>query len=112
MLPLELDLAAGNRNETGAPRTAHLSPGERVTAIGAFGVHAAKVVSDRADRGRLRAEPFELGVVQVAGRAAPQHCLREKSLPPQGNEPGRVQILRMQRPETHVSSQVRDAIRS
>jgi len=50
-----------------------------------------------------------LWVMQVAVRATPEHRLRQEPFSPQGNEPARVEVFRMHRPETHMNSSLYDS---
>lgn len=76
-------------------RGADLSRRKRVAATDRLGVNTTKVVCNGSKRRGLGTESLQLWVMQVAVRAPPEHRLRQKRLPPEGNEPTSVEVPRM-----------------
>ena len=101
--PLVSQLPASDRDEARAMRGTDLPHRKRVAATDRLGVNTTKIVRHRAKRRRLGAESLQLWVMHVAVRATPQHRLRQERFPPQGHKPTSVEVLRMHRPEPHVS---------
>jgi len=95
------ELTGGSRNPDARSRRRDLRAVERVAAPIGFLQHRVQIgVDGRARRG-VRTEALELGVVPIAARASAKHRLREQSLAPQSDQPTRVEMARMQRPEPH-----------
>ena len=60
-----------------------------------------RVGAEGAVRIGMGAEAFELRVIPVSLCGAAEHLLREKRFSPQGDESFRVQVARVEGPETH-----------
>src|ERR1043166_1192966 len=101
VLPLERELSPADAQVAGRPRTADLLRREIVAADHRFVVHHTQVFSDISGRPSLLAEADQLGVMNVSASLPPEDGLGQKPLAPQGYQPARVQILRMQAPDAH-----------
>ena len=107
MPPLVEKLATGLGDFSGEPARADFRRVEPVAASRRLGVQRGEKARDRRLRIALRAESRKLWVVAVAARFPRENFLREERLAPRGDEPPRVEMLRVNRPEPHV----RDASR-
>ena len=99
MLAFVADLTAGRGKADLATHGHQLSRVERVAANGSLVVHSREVEVDGGERCRVLAEPVELGVVAIANRAAAQDFAGKQSLTPQRDQPLRIEVFGVQRPE-------------
>jgi len=100
MPALIVELTTGRGEADLATHGHELPRVERVAASGGLSVHGYEVAVDGGKRCRVLAEPLKLGVVAIAERAAPQDFACKQSLTPQRDQALRVEVLRMQRPES------------
>lgn len=63
--------------------------------------YALEIALDCRNRVRLGGESHQLRMMPIADGLSPKHFPGKERFPPQGNESPRVQILRMERPQTH-----------
>jgi hypothetical protein len=63
--------------------------------------HAGEVAVQRGHRIPASEEPLKLRMVTITARLAVKHGPREQTLAPESDEPSRVQVTRMKRPESH-----------
>ncbi len=111
MIPLMLNLPAAYRDEPSATRATDLTPGERVPATRALRMDPAKIVGERAKRGRLSSESFQLRVVQVPIRLTSEYGLGQEPFSPQCDKPSSIEVFRMHGPETHSSAHPSSIVR-
>ena len=104
MSPLVLNLPARNGHPAGHALRADQVTVETVAASQRLHVHGSQVLRYGPHGRRPVEKPRKLGVVAVAARSAPQHGLRQQSLPPKRHEPARVEVLRVQTPDSHAVS--------
>ena len=103
MTPLEVDLASRHIDVfCGAARR---NPGglEPVSPLDRFGVHGLEIRHDERYRSGLRAEPGQLGMMPISFCRLLQNRLGEQTLPPQRDQPARIEMPRMKAPETHAA---------
>lgn len=104
VIPFKLELATGGEERRDGARATEFPAVKVITAARRFVVNDAEV---RVDRGRGRCstpEPVELRMVAISTRRSGKDCLREESFPPECDEAARVQVCRMDGPESHVTS--------
>ena len=102
--PLVLDLPLRNRDPAGSAPIDDPAPVEAVAAAHGLVVHGIQVPPDTREWRTCRAKANQLRVPGVPTREPPQDSLSEKPLPPHGNQPARVQVPRMQGPQSHTRS--------
>jgi hypothetical protein len=102
MRPLLLKLPGAYEQGQALAHRSDLRLIERVAAPRSFGVERGKIGIDGGQRRRLRSESRKLRMAAVAAGLPAQHGLREERLTPQGDEALRVEILRVQRPQSHA----------
>jgi hypothetical protein len=104
VLPLIANLIARHWNWIHiAARSANLSSIEMVATTCCFVMDNLKVSGDGASGIACLSESKELRVVGVSASSALQHRLCEKPFSPYRDKAARVEISRMQRPQSHVS---------
>src|SRR5690349_19162832 len=98
VLPLVPQLSVRELDRAGDTDARQLRFIEPVAAAPPLGCNFAQV---QRDQPRLASEALQLRMTRVAARAAGEHRLREQTLAPERDQPLRVEILRMHRPEAH-----------
>jgi hypothetical protein len=101
MPPLELDLTAGNRQVAGGAIRGNPFGRESESSPDRILMNETQVFGNESDRRPLLAKPSQLRVMDIAARAAAEYRLRKKRFTPQGNQTTRVEITRVQAPESH-----------
>ena len=101
VLPFALELTARNGETATCSRRSDPRGREAVAAICCVLMNAAQILTDAANRRRVRAKPKQLRVMLVALCLAPEHGLREERFPPESNQALGVEILRMKTPDPH-----------
>ncbi len=100
--PLESQLARRHGDARGAcARAADPLRIEPVAAGASLDEHDAQVRVEARDGSRLLAEPVKLRVRPIAPCPAPEYRPRQEALPPQRDEPLRVEEAGMERPQAH-----------
>ena len=108
MSPLVLELSARNGQLPSRARWTDKVAVERVAAVQRLFADGPQVRCDRS-RGRpLAAKTLNLGMVTVAPCRTPQNGLSQQSLAPQRHKTTRVEVLRVQTPDSHVAASVTD----
>jgi len=99
----ELVLQLPLRDRNAPPRSPAQQPRlvERVPALPRLARDRGQVRCDRRERIAALPKALQLRVARVSARAAREHGLREEALAPQHDEPRRIEISRVERPETH-----------
>lgn len=102
VIPFVGDLAGCDGDPGDRSDRTNLGSIEPVAAPGGLVVYCRKVGIDGGARMGVRLESLQLRVMNIASRLPAKHGLGEQGLPPQRNEPLRIQVLRVQRPKTHA----------
>jgi len=74
---------------------------EAVSPLLCFFVDNAQVLRDRLHGSATVAKANELRMMAVSSSATPKNGLRQQPLPPERDEPPRIEITRMQSPKPH-----------
>lgn len=101
VFPLVLELASCDDNRRDGAHGADFGPIESVAARRSFSVDGTKVRAHGVTRRGVGLEPHELRVMTVAFGRAPQHRPGEQRFAPERDEPLRIEIARMNRPQPH-----------
>jgi len=101
MMPLMLDLAGRDGNERLDADATDLAAVERITASRRFGMNASQVGTDRRTRRSLAVKTLELRVISIAAGVSAQHGSSQQRFSPQCDKALRIEVSRMQRPESH-----------
>jgi hypothetical protein len=104
MTPFKIELAAGGDERRDHPRSAELAGIKAITAACRFIVNGAEVGVDRCHGRRSALEAVELRVVAIPIGRSGEDSLRQESLAPEGDKASSVQVGRVDRPESHVTS--------
>src|SRR5690606_31678932 len=100
-LPFVLELPARNDYAFYRAHGADLGAVKAVAARQRLFMDGAQVGADGIARTGVRAKALELRVMAIAFGLAPQHRPRQQRLSPQRDEPLRVEIAGMERPQPH-----------
>lgn len=106
VLPLEVELPLRDPDSGNRPDRSDLASVEVVSARCGFVMNRPEIGIDRQTRRWMVEEALELRVMPVAARFTPEHGTREQCFAPQGDQPLRVEISRVKRPETHVEREL------
>lgn len=104
MLPLVGELALRCAEcDVPTPRT-ELPAIERIPAPCRLNGHRTEIGVDCSERHWVRPEALKLWMMPVSLGRALEHGAREEALPPECNQSFGVEVLGMQRPETHLNT--------
>jgi hypothetical protein len=109
MLPLEVQLSLFDFDARLPSSRGDLRSVECVSAAAGFIAHGMQIRCDRAARIALFAKAQQLRMIAIAARQSAQHGLREETFTPQRDEAGRIEIARMDGPESHAVAFSSDA---
>ena len=101
VLPFERDLSVCRIEQHGGAHGTDLTPVESISAIACLLGDRAQVRVDRDARPPAASEPEQLRMMPVSDRHPSQHGARQQPLSPQGHESLRIEVLRMQCPQSH-----------
>src|SRR5688572_12758680 len=101
MAPLVRDLPCCRAQPQPAPRRTDLPAIEGVSPSPRLLVHANEVMADSTPWILALAEACQLWMMTIANRPSRQHGLGQQSLAPQSHQAAPVQVLWMQRPQSH-----------
>ena len=102
MTPLEVNLALRQLDLFRCAARRDSGRVEPVSPLDRFGMHGLEILCDEGYRRGLFSEPGQLGMMPVSFRRLFQNRLGEQALPPQRDEPARIEMLRMNAPQTHT----------
>ena len=101
VFPFILDLSSRYGDRCYGAYGSYLGMVKGVTPRCGLGVNGAQVGTDSVPRRCVSLKPLELRMMAVAFGCAPKYCPRKQRLAPQGDEPLRVEIARVNRPKPH-----------
>jgi len=101
MFPLVKQLAASLGNLSGESSPSDFGRVELVTSPRRFFINGLEVSRHRRFRIVEFAEAIQLWVMSVTARRAVKDLLRKQRLTPDGNQPFRIEMFWMYRPEPH-----------
>jgi hypothetical protein len=104
MTPFKLELTAGGDDRRDRARSAEFVGIKAITAACGLVVNDTEVSVDRRHGRRRPPEALELWMVAIPTGRSGEHCLREQSFAPEGDQAASVQIGRVNGPESHVTS--------
>src|SRR6478609_2019730 len=105
--PFVVELPRGDRQRRDTPAWADLAGVECVAPGSRFRMNLRQKIVDGRDRHRMGPKALQLRMMAVAPRPAAQYRTRQQRLTPKRHQPLRVQIPRMQGPQSHVTTAIR-----
>src|SRR5688572_2840208 len=100
MIPLEFELPPRRHDTLAVAHRSDLRSIEGITTSIGFGVDDGQIPADCAARGGVLLKSQELRMVTIAARRTTQDRAREQRLTPERNQALRIEMRRMERPDT------------